>query len=103
MNARMRGDNTSSFKGVSWDKHARKWAAYIHVNGKKRHLGCFDSPERAFIEYIFAAWRNFGDFAQIDADYIRVIRELRRLKAERKAFEHIVLWNRARPDYLTAA
>jgi hypothetical protein len=76
--------------------------AQITVNGKNRSLGLFGTPERAFIAYIFSAWKHFGDFANIDADYIRVVKELRRLKAERKAFEHIVLWNLARPDYLTA-
>jgi hypothetical protein len=41
-----------------------------------------------------AGWRHFGDFARIDADYIRVVKKHK----ERKALEHTVLWNLARPD-----
>jgi hypothetical protein len=43
---------------------------------------------------MFAAWKHYGDFARIDADYLVA---LRRLKA-RKAFETSVLWNLANPD-----
>jgi hypothetical protein len=93
-NARMPANNTSGFKGVSWHKHTRKWVASIGLNGKVKSLGYFATRERAFIEYIFAAWRYFGDFAKIDADYIRAIQK-------RRVLETVVLWNLARPDYLT--
>jgi hypothetical protein len=93
-NSRMQADNTSGFKGVSWHKHARKWIACIGLNGKVKHLGYFDTRERAFIEYVFAAWRHFGDFAKIDADYIRAVKK-------RRMVEGVVLWNLARPNYLT--
>jgi HNH endonuclease len=98
-NTPMREDNTSGFKGVSWNKHACKWDSRIHVNDRQLFLGLFATPERAFLEYCFAAWRHFGDFARIDADYLVA---LRRLKA-RKEFETRVLWNLANPDYLIAA
>jgi hypothetical protein len=91
-NAPMRKDGKSGFKGVHRRKN--KWVAEIQVNGKQIFLGSFDTPERAFIEYCFAAWRHFGDHARIDADYLV---ELRRLKA-RKAFERTVLWNLANPN-----
>lgn len=38
-NAAIRSDNTSGYKGVSWDGRRRRWHAYITVNGKQRHLG----------------------------------------------------------------
>jgi hypothetical protein len=91
-NAPMRKDAKSGFKGVHRRKN--KWVAEIQVNGKHIHLGAFDSAERAFIEYCFAAWRNFGDFANIDADYIRVVKKHK----ERKARERSILWNLANPD-----
>jgi hypothetical protein len=98
-NAPMRADNTSGFKGVSWCKRAGKWRAHIKINGKSRTLGRFATPERAFIAYMLEAWKHYGDFARIDADYLVA---LRRFKA-RKEFETRVLWSLANPDYLIAA
>jgi hypothetical protein len=43
---------------------------------------------------MMAAWKHYGDFANIDADYLV---ELRRLKA-RKALERSILWNLANPN-----
>lgn len=101
-NARMRRADTSGFKGVSWSEHAGKYRASIKIRSKSKNLGYFATPQRAFLEYCFAAWRHFGDFARIDAAYLV---PLRRLKAERKAFERSVLWNLANPDpnYMIAA
>jgi hypothetical protein len=103
-NSRMQVNNKSGFKGVSWHKYARKWCACIGLNGKVKHLGYFDSPEGAFMEYCFAAWRNFGDFANIDADYIRAVKKRRALEQKRRLLETVVCWNLARPDpnYLSA-
>lgn len=92
-NARARATNTSGFKGVTWKKSHCKWLAQISVNGKHKHLGHF---ERAFIAYCFAAWKYHGEFANIDAGYIRAIRK-------RRMLETAVLWNLARPDYMIAA
>ena len=39
--------NTSGYKGVSLFKKTNKWTAYIHVKGKKKHLGYFNSKEDA--------------------------------------------------------
>lgn len=35
-------DTTSGIKGVSWNKPARKWVAYITFQGRRHHLGCYD-------------------------------------------------------------
>jgi hypothetical protein len=90
VNRSLQSTNTSGFKGVSWHSRTHKWTSRIQINGKRKNLGCFDSPERAFLEYCFAAWRNLGDFAQIDADYLKAIRKLK--------FERAVLWNLANTD-----
>lgn len=37
--------------GVSWDKKARKFGACLGVNGKKKHIGYFLTPEEAFAAY----------------------------------------------------
>jgi hypothetical protein len=93
-NTPMQANNSSGFKGVSWHKGKRKWQACISLNGKIKTLGRFASRERAFLEYCFAAWRNFGDYARIDADYLQAIKK-------RKMLQGVALYNLARPDYLT--
>jgi len=61
-NRRRSTTNTSGFKGVSWDKQARCWRAYIKRNYKNIHLGLFDTPEQASVAYQAAAERLFGEF-----------------------------------------
>ena len=46
-----RKNNTSGYKGVSWDKSMNKWEAYITKDYKKVHLGYFDTTEEAFKAY----------------------------------------------------
>jgi hypothetical protein len=33
--------SSSQFRGVSWDKNASKWHAYIRLDSKKKHIGLF--------------------------------------------------------------
>ena len=40
-NTRTRADNTSSIKGVNWDKARQKWRVQLCVEGKKRYFGCY--------------------------------------------------------------
>lgn len=54
---------TSRYKGVFWDKARGRWAAAIHVNGKTRALGRFDSEEVAAAAYDRAAVDAWGRFA----------------------------------------
>jgi hypothetical protein len=93
----------SGFKGITWNGQKRKWVAQIKVNGKQKHLGYFDSAEGAFIQYIFAAWRDFGDYAYIDAGYIRAVNKRRALEKKRRMIETVVLYNLANPDYIKLA
>ena len=46
-NASKRKDNRSGYTGVSWFKKGRKWRAYINMNHKPKHLGCFDTIDEA--------------------------------------------------------
>jgi hypothetical protein len=61
-NSPMRVGNISKYKGVSWDKHKRKWLARITINGKHKHLGTFATPEAAAAVYAQAALETQGEF-----------------------------------------
>lgn len=41
----------SKYRGVNWNKRAKKWHAQIGVNGKNKHLGLFTSEEEAHQAY----------------------------------------------------
>lgn len=47
MNIGKNKNNTSGFKGISWDKDSNKWLAQIQINCKKIWLGVFNSIEEA--------------------------------------------------------
>lgn len=53
----------SKYKGVSWRKKQKMFAAQIRVNYKLIHLGFFDTEEQAAIAYNAAAVKHFAEFA----------------------------------------
>lgn len=55
---------TSQYKGVCWNKLSKKWVAYIELNGKQYHLGCFDNEIEAAKVYDRKAIEWFGEFAR---------------------------------------
>ena len=46
-NKTINSNNTSGFRGVSWDKSRKKWRAYIKLKYKTRFLGRFNTFEEA--------------------------------------------------------
>jgi len=64
-NARLRRDNTSGRKGVTWCKNNLKWKAEIAVNFKRIRLGYFNSLDAASEAYNAAADAYHGDFSVI--------------------------------------
>lgn len=46
--------NQRKAKGCHWNNNLKKWIATIGVNGKLKHLGCFDSEEEARNAYLEA-------------------------------------------------
>lgn len=46
-NQRVFRNNTSGHMGVNWSKRARKWKSYINLDGRQKHLGCFDDLAEA--------------------------------------------------------
>lgn len=46
-NLPMNKNNTSGVTGVHFANNINKWVAFINYNGKRRHLGSFDTAEEA--------------------------------------------------------
>ncbi len=62
-NSRRPSNNESGYKGVSWDKHARKWEVRIRAFGKSEYLGLYKTPEEGAAVYDKAALRLHQEFA----------------------------------------
>jgi len=62
-----KGNPTSSkYKGVTWNKRNKKWAAAIRVNYKRNFLGYFSTETEAAKAYDVAAFSFFGEFALLN-------------------------------------
>jgi hypothetical protein len=61
-NSKIRKDNTSDIKGVSWHKVNNKWVSHISINGKRKNLGYFSDKNEAKNAYTRAAKEHFGEF-----------------------------------------
>lgn len=65
-NTGIRPNNTSGFKGVSFEKRTGLWRASIKVNQKSRWLGSFETPEMAHEAYKTEAMKAWGQFARFE-------------------------------------
>lgn len=63
-NARRRVDSTSGYKGVSFFKETKKWAAYISIDKRWTRIGFFPTAWDAHLAYIEASRVFYGDFAR---------------------------------------
>jgi hypothetical protein len=63
-NMKIHKDNACGLKGVFYAKHARKFAAQICINGKRKHLGYFKVATDAHHAYQVEASKAFGEFAR---------------------------------------
>lgn len=63
-NQKMRKDNTSGIKGVSFSKSHKKWRAFIQVDKQYKHLGYFDSAEKATKAIKKVRKQLHGEFAR---------------------------------------
>ena len=65
-NQRKRIGCLSTYKGVTFDKRRNHWTASLTKNGKRIHLGCFDTQEEAALAYNENAPRYFGEHALLN-------------------------------------
>lgn len=65
-NVSLRKDNNTGFKGVSFNKAAKKWIAYINKDKKRKHLGFYITAKEAARAYNIAAFELFGEFAWLN-------------------------------------
>lgn len=59
-------NNTAGYKGVCWQKYAKKWQAQIKANGTLRYLGLFDTAKEAARAYNEVAKEIHGEFARLN-------------------------------------
>jgi hypothetical protein len=58
--------NQKGAKGYYFHKRHKKWDALINVNGKKKHLGYFDTEQQAREAYLRAKEKLHGEFMPTD-------------------------------------
>mmetsp|Transcript_25304 Transcript_25304/g.45119 ORF Transcript_25304/g.45119 Transcript_25304/m.45119 type:complete len:451 (-) Transcript_25304:137-1489(-) len=91
---------SSQFKGVHWDKTKAKWVGYIHVHGKKHHLGYFAQEEDAARAYDRESLRCRGitkNFPSSEYDPSELNQDPEPRKALEKSSRYIgVSWNKLR-------
>jgi hypothetical protein len=63
-NSKLRSDNTSGFRGVSFDKNHNRWRVTIRVDGKERYIGRFATREEGAMAYGKESERLHGEFAR---------------------------------------
>lgn len=63
-NARRPDHNTSGYKGVASSRG--RWRAFIKLDQRQRHLGCFRTRAEAARAYDAAALELFGEFARLN-------------------------------------
>jgi hypothetical protein len=61
-NTSISSNNTSGYRGVSFDTKYGKYRAEIYINGKRTYLGRYFDPKDANLAYKTAAKQHFGEF-----------------------------------------
>ena len=65
-NKRLPRNNTSGYRGVSWNKVDKKWQVIVQFQGKFRNLGRFTCILEAAKRYNQFAAENYGEFAVLN-------------------------------------
>lgn len=64
-NAKLFHNNTSGYRGVSFIQSHGMWRAAISVNGKKKHIGYFDTAEAAHVAFVAASAEVRDEYARV--------------------------------------
>lgn len=64
-NSKIRIDNKTGFKGVSWDKSRKKWLACGSKNGIAKYIGRFNNILEAVQAYKDFALLNYREFSRL--------------------------------------
>jgi hypothetical protein len=70
-------NNTSGYKGVSWNIQSKKWQSHITVGGILKNLGNFDNILDAAMAYDIAAKKLHKEFAVVN--FIPVVNPIDKL------------------------
>lgn len=62
----VRSDNTSGYRGVTWNKRRRKWDVRVYKDGKTFYSGYFDCKHEAAKMYNEKALEAFGEKALLN-------------------------------------
>eukprot|EP00986_Skeletonema_menzelii_P006478 scaffold2469_cov149-Skeletonema_menzelii.AAC.13 len=74
-------EGSSKYVGVCFNKSSEKWIARINIDGKRRHIGSYDTEEEAAADYARAAFKfNIEE----KAERARKKQNLKTLKRKRK-------------------
>ena len=65
-NSKLNKNNTSGYKGVSWEERRKKWRASINKNQKQIHSRYFDNELKAAKQYDIWAKELFKQFANFN-------------------------------------
>ncbi|MBI3980687.1 HNH endonuclease [Candidatus Microgenomates bacterium] len=65
-NRKLNKNNTSGYKGVSWNRFIGKYTAQIKRNGKQIILGYFQDKKEAAFAYNEAAKKYYREFASLN-------------------------------------
>ena len=66
MNTPFRDNNTTGYKGVSYDEDRNKYRSHITVDGVQLFLGRFKTKEEAALAYNTAALKYYGAIAWLN-------------------------------------
>lgn len=66
-NSKPQKNNTSGIPGVSYNKRAHRWVAYIYVNNVRKHLGTYKNKNDAIRARIGVENEYFGDFSYLNS------------------------------------
>lgn len=65
-NSKIRADNSTGYKGVSFIKKSGRYRAYINKNGIRYELGTYETKVEAAQAYNEKALELFGEFARLN-------------------------------------